>query len=233
MSLPAKFPRPVLCYVTDRHSLTLSPEIDSSHWLLQVIETAAAAGVDWIQIREKDLSDRDLAWLTQEALRRTAWLTGSERKSPRIIVNDRLNVVIEERAGGAHLGESRLPLKKIHQALDENSSAQPSESRPIIGVSCHSLQTAISAAGDHADYLIFGPIFSTPSKAIFGPPQGLDRLAEVCGSVKIPVLAVGGITLENAASCLAAGAAGLAAIRLFQDATDLPRVVRALRNLAV
>jgi thiamine-phosphate pyrophosphorylase len=94
------------------------------------------------------------------------------------------------------------------------------------------LTAAARAAGDGADYIFFGPIFPTPSKVKFGPPQGLERLAEVCGAIKIPVLAIGGITLENAASCLAVGASGIAAIRLFQDAPNISTLVASLRSLA-
>jgi thiamine-phosphate pyrophosphorylase len=99
-----------------------------------------------------------------------------------------------------------------------------------IGVSCHSLEAAKSAERGGADYLFFGPVFDTPSKAAYGPPQGLNRLAEVCRSVSIPVLAIGGITLANCAACFSAGASGIAAIRLFQDASDLPDLVQALRK---
>jgi len=102
----------------------------------------------------------------------------------------------------------------------------------LMGVSCHSGAAAVEAERDGADYLIFGPVFATPSKAAFGAPQGLDRLAEVCRSVRIPVLAIGGVALENASACLAAGAAGLAAIRLFQEAPDLSSLVNRLRSLA-
>ena len=90
---------------------------------------------------------------------------------------------------------------------------------------------AHAAAASGANYIFFGPVFATPSKSIYGSPQGLARLAEVSRAVNIPVLAIGGVTLENAASCLQAGAAGLAAIRLFQDAVDLPAVVSALRSI--
>ena len=102
----------------------------------------------------------------------------------------------------------------------------------LVGVSCHSLESATAAAAGRADYLFFGPVFATPSKAAFGEPQGVKRLAEVCRSVPIPVLAIGGISLENAATCFTAGAAGIAAIRLFQDALDPVATVEALRKIA-
>jgi thiamine-phosphate pyrophosphorylase len=90
-----------------------------------------------------------------------------------------------------------------------------------VGASCHSLEAAEQAAADGADYLFFGPVFATPSKQAFGPPQGLLRLERVCRAVSLPVLAIGGITPQNAGACLHAGAAGVAAIRLFQQAPEL------------
>jgi thiamine-phosphate pyrophosphorylase len=101
----------------------------------------------------------------------------------------------------------------------------------LVGVSCHSLAAAKLAASGGADYIFFGPVFATPSKAAFGPPQGIERLKEVCRAVSIPVIAIGGITLSNSAACLSAGASGLAAVRLFQDAPDIPSSVQALKNL--
>jgi thiamine-phosphate pyrophosphorylase len=99
----------------------------------------------------------------------------------------------------------------------------------LIGASCHSLEAAQAAEGAGADYIFFGPVFATPSKAAFGAPQGIERLREVCRSVTIPVLAIGGITVENAHSCFDVGAAGMAAIRLFQESADLSDVVNRLR----
>jgi thiamine-phosphate pyrophosphorylase len=191
------------------------------------IETAAAAGVDWIQIREKDLSGRNCGLLTREALQRAAKSTASNAAPTRILVNDRLDVALSEGAGGVHLGENSLPLPEAKRLVKAPALSQ----HFLIGVSCHSLEAARSAASGGADYLFFGPIFATPSKAAFGAPQGLERLAEVCRAVSIPVLAIGGITLANASACLAAGASGIAAIRLFQDARDMSSLVQSLRKL--
>jgi thiamine-phosphate pyrophosphorylase len=191
------------------------------------IETAAAAGVDWIQIREKDLSGRDCGLLTREALQRAAKLTASNAAPTRILANDRLDVALSEGAGGVHLGENSLPLPEAKRLVRAQALSQDF----LIGVSCHSVEAARSAASGGADYLFFGPIFSTPSKAAFGAPQGLERFAEVCRAVSIPVLAIGGITLANASACLAAGASGIAAIRLFQDARDMSSLFQFLRKL--
>ena len=100
----------------------------------------------------------------------------------------------------------------------------------LIGASCHSLNGAINAAEAGADYVFFGPVFETPSKASFGPAQGPAKLAQVCRVVSIPVIAIGGITLENARVCRESGAAGIAAIRLFQDADAIGEIIAALQK---
>jgi thiamine-phosphate pyrophosphorylase len=216
-----------LCYVTDRNGLSGVEAREAQETFLLRIETAAAAGVDWVQIREKDLSGRDCGLLTREALQRAAKSPASNVAPTRILVNDRLDVALSEGADGVHLGENSLPLPEAKRLVKAQALSQDF----LIGVSCHSLDAARSAASGGADYLFFGPIFSTPLKAAFGAPQGLERLAEVCRAVPIPVLAIGGITLANASACLAAGASGIAAIRLFQDARDLTSLVQSLRQL--
>jgi thiamine-phosphate pyrophosphorylase len=125
-----------------------------------------------------------------------------------------------------HLGEKSLPLVEARRIVESRSESKDF----LIGVSCHSLEAVRAAASGGADYLFFGPVFASPSKAAFGAPQGLERLAEVCGAVFIPVLAIGGITLSNAEDCFAAGASGIAAIRLFQDARDISSLVHSLRK---
>ncbi len=218
---------PLLCYVTDRRSLPDFELGKARETLLSKIQAAARAGVDWIQIREKDLSGRDCTSLAQEVLLRAAKSPARNGASARILVNDRLDVALSERAGGVHLGEKSLPPSEARRLVN---AVIPSQDF-LIGASCHSLEAARSAASDGADYLFFGPIFTTPSKAAFGAPQSLERLGEVCRAVSIPVLAIGGITLENAPDCLAAGAAGIAAIRLFQNARDIFSPVQSLRKL--
>jgi thiamine-phosphate pyrophosphorylase len=199
--------------------------------LTQKIEQVAAAGVDWVQIREKDLTARELAWVTQKSLRIAKNSAASRSIPTRLLVNDRLDVAIGERADGVHFGESSLPVGDAKRLIQSAPVKQIIGESFLIGVSCHSLEVVEAAERDGADYIFFGPIFATPSKAAFGAPQGLDCLARVCRAVKIPVLAIGGITLENAESCLVAGAAGIAAIRLFQDALDPISSIQQLREL--
>jgi thiamine-phosphate pyrophosphorylase len=227
---------PILCYVTDRRSLSVpaaerrvpAASDAESKRLAEKIGTIAAAGVDWIQIREKDLAARQLAELTREAIARTR--TPVSGRSVRIIVNDRLDVAIAEGAGGVHLGEMSLP---VADAAMWTKRMHPGGAgrRFSIGASCHSLDGVKAAVRDGADYVFFGPVFATPSKTKFGEPQGVKKLGAVCGAVDVPVIAIGGITLENAGDCIAAGAAGIAAIRLFQDAAEPTQVISALKRL--
>jgi thiamine-phosphate pyrophosphorylase len=198
--------KPILCYVTDRRTLDAAP---STQALLEAIQRAAASGVDWIQIREKDLEARPLAELVRLAMEST------RGTSTKILVNDRLDVALAAGAAGVHLGEASLP---VHEVAEWRRSSGHAEFQ--IGASCHSVESARAAERVGADYIFFGPVFSTPSKAAFGPPQGIERLREVCAAVRIPVLAIGGVNAENAASCMEAGAAGFAAIRLFQELSD-------------
>jgi thiamine-phosphate pyrophosphorylase len=228
VSHPGKFSRtPILCYVTDRKSLA-SADNDQNHALLKRIASAAAAGVDWIQIREKDLSAKELSSLTRDAVAQARQINDRKGNASRILVNDRLDVALSEGAGGVHLGEHSLPVQDVCKWVDAKVDLHEHE-KFLVGVSCHSVQAAMTAARGGADYIFFGPLFATPSKAQFGAPQGLQRLAEACSGVSIPVLAIGGITVDNASACVAAGAAGIAAIRLFQSLDNLAALVTDLR----
>ena len=232
-SLDSKLPSnrlPILCYVTDRSSLQGASQDNLIEPLLAKIETAAAAGMDWIQLREKDLSGKDYASLAREALVRVSRPAPAKKTSTKILVNDRLDVALATKANGVHLGENSLSVEAAKRLTHASGNEQSLHSDILVGVSCHSLESAQSAASAGAHYIIFGPVFATPSKAAYGSPQSLDRLAEVCRSVQIPVLAIGGITLENASSCFSAGASGIAAIRLFQDSTNLAETIRSIRS---
>jgi thiamine-phosphate pyrophosphorylase len=208
--------KPILCYVTDRRAYDFPPvpsDFSSGHpvppgehSLHDSIRRAAAAGAAWIQIREKDLDARSLVELARFAVDET-------RETPaRVLVNDRLDIALAANAAGVHLGENSMPLEIV-------TGWRRSTGRLdfLIGVSCHSLESARTAERGGADYVFFGPVFETPSKAAFGAPQGIERLREVCAALRIPVLAIGGINAENLRDCIQAGAAGIAAIRLFQN----------------
>jgi len=217
---------PILCYVTDRKSLPLATgaRLDPLGALLERVEQAARAGVDWIQLREKDLEGRALFDLTAKAMAVAAAARSAEKRA-RILVNDRLDVAWAAGSAGLHLGETSLPVSEVVGWRNRDGRADF-----LVGASCHSLEGAVQAAAAGADYVFFGPVFATPSKAVFGQPQGLQRLGEVCRAVSIPVLAIGGITQEKAGACLDSGAAGIAAIRLFQEAQDLAGLVTQIRG---
>jgi len=206
-------PNPILCYVTDRKGIAGGD-------LPGAIRRAIAAGVDWVQVREKDLEARELVAIVREAV------AAARGTATCILVNDRLDVAITEGAAGVHLGGESMPVKDVREWCSRFAALPP---KFLIGASTHSLAAALAAERDGADYVFFGPVFATPAKLQYGPPQGLARLEEVCRSLKIPVIAIGGITTENAGECLRAGAAGIAAIRLFQESPDPAAIVRRLR----
>jgi thiamine-phosphate pyrophosphorylase len=213
--------------VTDRRSLPLATSADSHHLLLKSVERAAAAGADWIQLREKDYSGREWRGLVCEAVQRVSRTSAATR----VLVNDRIDVALACGAGGAHLSENGIPVAEACRLRDVFFRERVTPLDFLIGVSCHSLGSALGAARGGADYIYFSPIFHTPSKANYGPPQGLDRLARVCSAVEVPVIAIGGVSAENAAGCFAAGASGIAAIRLFQENDNLSSELGALHEL--
>ena len=213
-----KPPKPIICWVSDRTALRLPVGQSREAALLAQIRDAVRAGIDWIQLREKDLETPSLADLARNAVE------ASRNTKTRILINDRFDVAWTAGADGVHLGETSLPIAEVTR---EARHALGSDF--LIGASCHSLEGVVRAAREGADYVFFGPVFATPSKAAFGEPQGLARLEAVCRAAPLPVLAIGGITTKNAATCIGVGASGVAAIRLFQQSTDLPALLAALR----
>ena len=165
---------------------------------LDVIARNLAAGVEWIQIRDKDLSARALFELVAAAMK----LPNPHRS--KIIVNTRADVALAAAAAGVHL-PSGSPAARFWR-------------RPgfLIGVSCHSLADVRQAEAEGADYAVFGPVFTPLSKSSVLDPRGLEGLAQAAAAVRIPVLALGGVTNENSAACISTGAAGIAGISLFQ-----------------
>jgi thiamine-phosphate pyrophosphorylase len=156
--------------------------------------------VDWVQIREKELGGREV----MELVRRVMALPNAD--TVRILVNTRVDVAIAAGAAGVH-----LPAGSI--AASEWRAITPAGF--LIGVSCHSFEEVVRAEAEGADYVVFGPVFSPLSKTSDLAPRGLEELARVAGAVKIPVLALGGITWENVGACVDAGAAGVAGITMF------------------
>ena len=208
----------LLCYVTDRRQLSISKDEQCARLTVKIAELAAA-GVDWIQIREKDLGGAQLSVVAREAIAKVG-------PSCRIIVNDRLDVACAAGAAGVHLGENSISVRDARSFARDRGMGKDF----LIGASVHSLEAAKTAGADGADYILFGPVFATPSKVSFGAPQGLGRLKGICGGLAIPVLAIGGITTQNAAECYRQGAYGMAGIRIFQDARDPDDLVKQLRS---
>jgi len=209
---------PIVCYVTDRKSLA---EGDNGADVIGRIRATIAAGVDWVQIREKVLSGRELLGLVREAV--------AAGGSARVIVNDRLDMALAAGAAGVHLGRESLGARDVVRWCKSSGGNAPADF--LVGVSCHSLADAREAESAGAAYIFFGPVFDTPSKRGMGEPQGVARLEEICRSVAIRVLAIGGVNEQNAGDCIRAGAAGIAAIRLFQDTRDAETLKDAVKRL--
>lgn len=206
--------KPIVCYVTDRKTLKSD---DPAADFLARIRAAIAAGADWVQIREKDLPGKKLLDLVRQVVSASSSARrGAAQDAVRILVNDRLDVALAAGAAGVHLGRASAPAQEVVRWC-RRGNAPPDF---LVGVSCHNLQDALEAVAAGASYVFFGPVFDTPSKRRFGPPQGVERLKEVCQMVQIPVVAIGGVDEKNAAECIRAGAAGIAAIRLFQGEAD-------------
>ncbi len=148
-------------------------------------------------------------------------------RSTKIIVNDRLDVALAAGAAGVHLGHASAPVREVVRWCRAGNAPVDF----LVGVSCHSLEGAQEAENAGASYTYFGPIYETPSKIPFGKPHGVEELAQVAKAVSIPVIAIGGINESNAADCVRAGAAGIAAIRMIQDAADPDRTQEAIEAI--
>ena len=216
---------PIVCYVTDRNALGL---VDPLAGLRERIRMVMEAGADWVQVRERDLSADKLLSVVRGAVSAASpFARAMSSGEARVIVNDRLDVALAAGAAGVHLGAQSVPAREIVCWCRSGNALAAF----LVGLSCHTLDEALEAQGAGVDYLIFGPVFDTPSKRAFGPAQGIARLAEVCRATRIPVIAIGGIDAENGADCVRAGAAGIAAIRMFQEARSVDALRASIRNL--
>jgi thiamine-phosphate pyrophosphorylase len=201
---------PLAYYITDRRSCSVP--------ILQQIRQAIDASVDLIQIREKDLATRPLLELASRSLELAK---GTRSK---ILINDRVDIALSSGLHGIQLGHHSIQVGALRKQLGELNL--------LIGVSVHSMDEFLHAAAEGASFVTLGPIFATPSKLAYGPPLGLELLKTVCRSPSIPVFALGGINLENYRSCLAAGADGVAAIRLFQTSDTLDQAVHGIHHFS-
>jgi len=175
-----------------------------------------AAGINLIQLREKNLTARVLYELT---LRAVALTRGS---STRLLVNDRADIARAAGADGVHLTASSLGTAIVRRTFGADF---------LIGVSTHSLAEAQTAQAEGADFAVFGPVFETAAKRIYGEPVGLKKLAAVTSRLApFPIFALGGVTMSNGMECVRAGAQGIAGIRLFSQVGDLPRIVELVKE---
>ena len=208
----------LLYYITDRLQFP-GNERDQRERLLDQIAEAARSGVDFIQLRERELQSRDLEFLAHEAVHRIRAFSGRTR----LLINSRADIALAAGADGVHLRSKDVSPEDVRKIWREAHG--PGD--PIIAVSCHCDADVVTAEQAGADFVVFGPVFEKK-----GPPEirstGLDALRETCNH-KVPVLALGGVTAQNAALCTGAGAAGIAAIRLFQAGEMLAQIA-ALRG---
>jgi thiamine-phosphate pyrophosphorylase len=196
----------LLYAITDRSQLA-APLLDRVALLLE-------AGIDFVQIREKDLPTRDLFALVEAAVRLP------NPFGARILVNERVDVALAAGADGVHLPAHSVSPARIRTITP---------ARFLIGVSCHSAAEVAQAEQEGADFAVFGPVFETSSKRAYGPALGPQALRQAAEGRRMPVLALGGITIENFRACQCAG---IAAISLFQNAADPAALVRTLRGSA-
>jgi thiamine-phosphate pyrophosphorylase len=224
----------ILYYITDRTAFA-PDEPTRRRRLLEKIEEAARAGVDYIQLREKDLPTRELESLAREAV---SMVTRSKANNPelktKLLINSRTDVALVVGADGVHLRSDDVSPQEVRKILEKCAAGTPfdrlrtgSIRQPLIAASCHSPEEVAQAAASGATFVVFGPTFEKKD-----PPEtrtaGLTQLRAAC-QANFPVLALGGITLSNGRSCLEVGAAGIAAIRLFQE-NDIKQVVHALSS---
>lgn len=211
--MPPELPPTPLTYLVTGGETTpdTTPASREFSSVLALVERATAAQVSLVQLREKRLTARVL----YELAARAAAITRATET--RLLVNDRADIARAALCDGVHLATQSLAPSAVRRAFGTD---------PLVGVSAHSLEEARAARDGGADFCVLGPVFQTPSKLPFGPPLGLDALSTAARALApFPLIAIGGVTLENAGATLRAGAAGVAAIRMFADSSDLRATV--------
>jgi len=186
-----------LYLITDRHQTAGRP-------LLEVVEAALSGGVRAVQLREKDLPVSELYELAWDLRALTA------RYDARLLINDRIDVALAVEADGVHLGTNSLPVTAARRIAPDL----------LIGYSSHGVGEAAAALAKGADFVTFGPVFPTPSKAAYGDPLGLGKLSRACSAVSGPVFALGGVKLENLKQVMASGCHRAAVISAILSAAD-------------
>ena len=213
--MPPQLQRPIIYLITSGATTSqTTPNNSEFSNILRLVEAAVEARVSLVQLREKTLTVRVLFELVVRAVELTS---GSVT---RLLVNDRFDIALAGGADGVQLTSRSIPADIVRQTCGDGF---------LIGVSTHSLDEA-RMAQDSADFVLFGPVFETESKRSFGEPQGVERLQEVTRQLNgFPVIAIGGVSKENAQQCLVAGAAGVAAIGMLSDPKSLSSIVQSIR----
>jgi thiamine-phosphate pyrophosphorylase len=206
--------KPLIYLITDRQKISLPGDDLKLASLAHFLEQALASGVELIQIRERDLSARELFSFAREIVQM------AHRYGASVLINDRADVAVACGAG-VHLTTRSMKAQVVRSTFGDEI---------LIGVSTHSLEEVEEAEREGADFVVFGPVFETESKKIYGPPLGLGMLREVTARATIPVLALGGINLGNFSEALRAGAAGIAGISIFAESSDLAETIRRLKS---
>jgi len=208
----------LLCYITDRRGFA-GDDAEQRTALLRRIAEAARVGIDYIQLREKDLEAAQLELLAREAIH----LLRENSATTKLLINTHADIALAVGADGVHLPAESSPVAEVRASWLRHSNRAP-----LIGFSAHSVADVQRAERDGANFAVLAPIFEkvdTGTKGI-----GLEVLREACAKSQIPVLALGGVNLVNTPACLNAGAAGIAGIRLYQHG-DVSRTVNALREV--
>jgi thiamine-phosphate pyrophosphorylase len=215
--MPLKLPLPIIYSITSgRATPQTTPDDPQFSNILRLVRGAVDAKIPLFQIREKLLT----AGVLFELVARAAEITRGTKT--RLIVNDRSDIARAAGADGVHLTTQSLPAEVVRNTCGPEF---------VIGVSTHSAAEARAARVAGADFVVFGPVFETESKRAYGEPQGLDKLAAVARELgEFPVVAIGGIRLENVDECFRVGAGGVAAIRLLNDAAQMSSIVESIRS---
>jgi thiamine-phosphate pyrophosphorylase len=210
--MPRALPRPITYLITSGETNSATgPADEEFRRLLALIESAVAARVTLVQLREKSLTARALYELSKAAAHI------ARGSSTRVLVNDRADVARAAGCDGVHLTTSSLDAAVVRRVFGEEF---------LIGVSTHTLVEARGARDGGADFAVFGPVFDTPSKRAYGPPAGPEALSEAARELSpFPIVALGGIEEGNVRDALRAGAMGVAGIRLFSNGQNLTRTM--------
>jgi thiamine-phosphate pyrophosphorylase len=195
-----------LLLVTDRHQTKGRP-------LVPLLQRVLSAAVPIVQLRERDLSARELVTLAREV----QVLTASRRSQ--LLINDRIDVALALEGVGVHLRSNSLPVSVARELMG---------AQRLLGISVHTVEEAVLAQSQGADYVVLGPIYETPSKQMFGPPLGIHILEKACRLIRIPIIGIGGVTAARAREMRCVGAFGAAVITAILGADDIESATREL-----